>query len=96
MYPFEYREDILALLEEHVTQNIVKVSCVYSVESKTPSANDRLAMISTGNVLESHKALFSRRYYVHSSMAIWNALARRASGMTLGVYGRANMPLFWN
>lgn len=74
MYPFEYREEILALLEEHVTQNIVKVSCTDQGRA-TLNAPDRSAMISTGSVLGSLKARFSRRYYVHSSMATWNALA---------------------
>lgn len=34
MYPFEYREEILALLEEHVTQNIVKASCTVPTGSE--------------------------------------------------------------
>jgi hypothetical protein len=71
---FEYREDILALLEEHVTQNIVKASCTDYVRA-TLNAHDRSGMTFTDSVLESLKALFSRRYYVHSSMATWNALA---------------------
>jgi len=42
VYPFEYRDDVLALLEEHVTQNIVKVNCADEVESKRrPRTIDR-------------------------------------------------------
>lgn len=90
VYSYEDREEILQLLKEHVTENIVKVSHFLCCRLLVLTGIiQRLDNHSTGRLSESRRGLCSRQFCAHSSMEIW-----RPSCLNLLMMSRVYVPPF--